>query len=68
MYYFFHIIINILFNLATQADCTNVILKDLDEERRECSCNVDCNEQDYLPTITGSTFPAAKFAVSSYLC
>ena len=51
--------------LATDADCANVILKDLDEERRKCSCYVDCYEQDYLPTISGSTFPAVKFSVSS---
>ena len=57
--------LNIPSLLATDADCANLILKDLDEERRKCSCYVDCYEQDYLPTISGSTFPAVKFSVSS---
>ena len=51
--------------LAKDADCAHVILQEIEEERRKCSCYVDCDEQNYLPTISGSTFPAAIFSVSS---
>ena len=55
-----------LFQICLAADemCVGTILKDLDEKRRSCSCNADCSEADYLTTISGSTFPAVKYAVT----
>ena len=50
--------------LATDALCVNTIMKDMDDERRKCTCNVQCDEEGYKYTISGSTFPALRYAVS----
>ena len=59
--------LNVCIRLAEQALCVDNIMKDLDDERRKCSCNVDCEENTYLPTISGSTFPSVKYAVGFYV-
>ena len=38
-------------------------MADLDQERRECNCQVECNEDDYMTTISSTTFPEYKFKV-----
>merc|ERR1712150_90696 len=32
-----------------------------DQERRECNCQMECSEDDYMPTISSTTFPEYKF-------
>jgi len=41
--------------------CYNAILLDLESERRECSCQVDCDEEDYTATTSAATFPEYKY-------
>ena len=36
---------------------------DLENERRECNCQVDCDEEDYMSTTSASTFPEYKYRV-----
>ena len=43
--------------------CYNAILLDLESERRECSCQVDCDEEDYMATTSAATFPEYKYRV-----
>ena len=52
-----------LHDLDANSTCANAILADLDDERRECNCQVECNEDDYMPTISSTTFPEYKFKV-----
>ena len=43
--------------------CYDTILTDLENGRRNCSCSVDCDEEDYIPMIAGSTYPELKYKV-----
>ena len=64
-WWFLNLIENIFIYVLDQNNtCYNAILLDLESERRECSCQVDCDEEDYTATTSAATFPEYKYRVT----
>ena len=49
--------------LADEAFCVKYILKQLNDKVRNCSCEVDCIEQQYDVFTSQTRWPSEKFAV-----